>query len=122
MLTVADLGGSGFRDLSFQLRPGEILGFAGAEGNGQRDAIRALGGLAASRGVITCGGVQATILSPADALTAGILWVSATSRRSRCSLLSACARIDSAGAGRFRHRRPCFTGPQVGSGRHWPTN
>ncbi len=77
VLTVADLGGCGFRDLSFQLRPGEILGFAGAEGNGQRDAIRALGGLAASSGVITCGGVQATILSPADALTAGILSVSA---------------------------------------------
>ena len=74
VLTVADLGGCGFRDLSFQLRPGEILGFAGAEGNGQRDAIRALGGLAASTGVITCGGVQATILSPADALAAGILY------------------------------------------------
>jgi ribose transport system ATP-binding protein len=77
VLTVADLGGSGFRDLSFQLRPGEILGFAGAEGNGQRDAIRALGGLAASCGVIICGGVQATILSPADALTAGLLSISA---------------------------------------------
>ena len=64
-------------DLSFQLRRGEILGFAGAEGNGQRDAIRALGGLASSSGVITCGGVQATIFSPADALAAGILSVSA---------------------------------------------
>ena len=45
MLKVANLGGRGFQDLSFDLRPGEILGFAGAEGNGQRDAIRALGGL-----------------------------------------------------------------------------
>ena len=31
--------------MSFYVGRGEILGFAGAEGNGQRDAIRALGGL-----------------------------------------------------------------------------
>jgi ribose transport system ATP-binding protein len=78
VLTVANLGGRGFRDLSFQLSPGEILGFAGAEGNGQREAIRALGGLMpSSGGAISCGGVPATVLSPTDALAAGILSVSA---------------------------------------------
>jgi ribose transport system ATP-binding protein len=77
VLTAANLSGRAFAGLSFQLRPGEILGFAGAEGNGQRDAIRALGGLVPSRGAISCGGVPAIVFSPVDALAAGILSVSA---------------------------------------------
>jgi ribose transport system ATP-binding protein len=77
VLKVANLSGRAFRGLSFELSRGEILGFAGAEGNGQRDAIRALGGLESSSGVITCDSVHATNFSPANALAAGILSVSA---------------------------------------------
>jgi ribose transport system ATP-binding protein len=77
VLKIANLRGRAFRGLSFELSPGEILGFAGAEGNGQRDAIRALGGLEPSSGVITRGSVHATIVSPADALAIGIMSVSA---------------------------------------------
>ncbi len=76
-LTVTNLGGRSFRDLSFELHSGEILGFAGAEGNGQREAIRTLGGLESGSGVITCDGTAATFFNPADALAAGILSVSA---------------------------------------------
>ena len=50
LLSVAGFSGGNFRDISFALQRGEILGFAGAEGNGQRDAIRALGGLQTSTG------------------------------------------------------------------------
>ena len=39
------LSGRAFHDLALEVRRGEILGFAGSEGNGQREALRALGGL-----------------------------------------------------------------------------
>jgi ribose transport system ATP-binding protein len=77
VLKVEGLNGRGFRDVTFQLHRGEILGFAGAEGNGQREAMRALGGLDAAGGSIVCRGVAASAGSPADALAAGILSLSA---------------------------------------------
>ncbi|MXN17848.1 ATP-binding cassette domain-containing protein [Pseudooceanicola sp. GBMRC 2024] len=45
LLTVAGLSGPGFRDVSLEVRPGEIIGLAGVEGQGQRDFLRALAGL-----------------------------------------------------------------------------
>ena len=38
------LFGDAFSDVSFQVHRGEILGLAGAEGNGQREVLRAIGG------------------------------------------------------------------------------
>lgn len=45
VLVVKNLTGKAFQDISFSARKGEILGFAGAEGNGQREVLRALVGL-----------------------------------------------------------------------------
>ncbi len=45
VLSVAELSGRGFTEVSFDLMPGEILGLAGVEGQGQREFIRALAGL-----------------------------------------------------------------------------
>lgn len=42
---VNDLGLPAVRDVSFQVRAGEILGIAGVEGNGQRELVQALTGL-----------------------------------------------------------------------------
>ena len=77
VMTVAGLSGSRFRDLSFRLRRGEILGFAGAEGNGQREALRALGGIEPSAGTIECKGRAVRRSSTRAALEAGILSLSA---------------------------------------------
>jgi len=45
-LTVAvGAGGRGLRDVSFEVRAGEIVGVAGVEGNGQTELIEALAGL-----------------------------------------------------------------------------
>jgi len=45
-LTVAVSGGErGLRDVSFEVRAGEIVGIAGVEGNGQTELIEALAGL-----------------------------------------------------------------------------
>jgi ribose transport system ATP-binding protein len=77
MLSVTGLSGASFRDISLSLRRGEILGFAGAEGNGQRDVIRALAGLQDSSGSIACNGKPVRIGTPRDAIGAGLLFLSA---------------------------------------------
>jgi ribose transport system ATP-binding protein len=76
-LSVEGLVGPRFQGVSFQLSPGEILGFAGAEGNGQREALRALGGLIEANGSVTCEGRRVAASRPRDALNAGIPSISA---------------------------------------------
>jgi len=45
-----DLGGLAIKDLSFEVRAGEIFGIAGVEGNGQTELVEALTGLRAWEG------------------------------------------------------------------------
>jgi ribose transport system ATP-binding protein len=75
-LSVRGLSGARFHDISFEVARGEILGFAGAEGNGQRDCLRALGGIEEATGELRCGGRPTRVASPRDALRAGILSLS----------------------------------------------
>jgi ribose transport system ATP-binding protein len=77
VLSVERFSGPRFRDVALQVRRGEILGFAGAEGNGQREALRALGGLVESTGAVICQGRVVRSGGPRDALGAGILSLSA---------------------------------------------
>jgi simple sugar transport system ATP-binding protein len=62
LLEVRDLTVAGARraaaveGVSFSIAPGEILGIAGVEGNGQTELIEALAGLRAATGTITLGG------------------------------------------------------------------
>lgn len=76
VLSVRDLQGDEFHDVSFDAYPGEILGFAGAEGNGQREALRALVGLETAQGDIRCNGRQVNNNAPRDALQSGVLFLS----------------------------------------------
>ena len=76
VLSATNFSGARFRKVSLQLRRGEILGFAGAEGNGQRDALRALGGLAEGSGELVCNGAKVRTGRPLDALAAGVLSLS----------------------------------------------
>ena len=77
VLAVAGLCGANFRDVSFSVRRGEILGFAGAEGNGQRDAIRALAGLVECSGEVAGSGGPIRCATPREALRGGLLFLSA---------------------------------------------
>jgi ribose transport system ATP-binding protein len=77
VLEAEGFGGPRFRDVALQVRRGEILGFAGAEGNGQREALRALGGLVESSGAVTCQGRAMKTGRPRNALDAGVLSLSA---------------------------------------------
>lgn len=71
-LEVRGLAGSGFGPVSLSVRGGEIVGIAGAEGNGQRALLRGLIGIGRSDGDILVDGEALTKHNPATALHAGI--------------------------------------------------
>ena len=77
VLRVSGLSGRGFRDVSFQVRAGEIVGLAGVEGNGQRETLRALAGLVRHTGVAELDGRQRRFRKPADAIESGIAYLPA---------------------------------------------
>jgi rhamnose transport system ATP-binding protein len=65
-----------FTDVSFQLRQGEILGFAGLVGAGRTEVARVLFGLdRAESGEIWLKGKPVRIRSPRDAMRAGLAYV-----------------------------------------------
>lgn len=74
-LTVPSTHGHGIAvdGLSLEVRPGEILGVAGVEGNGQRELVDALIGLMSpSSGSIAIDGVDVTQSAPVDRRSAGL--------------------------------------------------
>ncbi len=78
-LEVRNLLVTGFRksyevnDVSFTVRPGEILGIAGVEGNGQSELIEAIAGLRAiAGGYVGIGGRDLTSASPRERTDAGL--------------------------------------------------
>jgi ribose transport system ATP-binding protein len=77
VLSVRNLSGDHFSDVSFDARAGEIVGFAGAEGNGQREALRAIVGLEGAQGVIMRDGSRVDTSSPKAALANGLVYLSA---------------------------------------------
>ncbi len=60
-------------DVSFAVRPGEILGIAGVEGNGQSELIEAISGLRGiTSGYIGIGGTDLTSASPRERTDSGL--------------------------------------------------
>ena len=74
---VSGLSGSRFRDINFYVNRGEIVGFAGAEGNGQRETLRAIGSIDEASGHIVSAGALVRTGAPRHALDGGILSISA---------------------------------------------
>jgi ribose transport system ATP-binding protein len=65
-----------FQNISFDLREGEILGFAGLVGAGRTDVVRALAGAdRLDEGTITVDGTPVRITNPRSAIDAGIFMV-----------------------------------------------
>jgi ribose transport system ATP-binding protein len=75
-LEVSKLTGGRFGPIDLTLRIGEIVGIAGAEGNGQVQLLRALAGAEASSGTVRCGGKPVDLRSPPGPLRAGIVLLS----------------------------------------------
>jgi ABC-type uncharacterized transport system ATPase subunit len=75
-LTVDGLACDGVRGVSLSVRPGEILGIAGVEGNGQRPLLEAIAGLAPARsGTITLGERTITDAAPRTRRELGLGYV-----------------------------------------------
>jgi ribose transport system ATP-binding protein len=78
VLRVTNLSrGNAIRDVSFSLRKGEILGFAGLMGAGRTEVARAVFGAdPIDKGTIHIHGRERRIASPADAVAEGIAYLS----------------------------------------------
>lgn len=68
-----NLSGDGFKNVSFEVRSGEILGFAGLMGAGRTESMRAIFGLdKLTSGEIYLNGQKLNIKNPAEAIHQGI--------------------------------------------------
>lgn len=75
VMTVEGLTGTGFADVDLEVRRGEILGFAGVEGNGQREALRGMAGLGHAAGRVVLAGVPVSVRSVSAAQKNGIYYL-----------------------------------------------
>ena len=74
VLVVDALQGQTFGPVSFTLRSGEVVGIAGAEGNGQPQLFDCLAGRIPPRaGRVVCRGKELTLISTREAVGAGIM-------------------------------------------------
>jgi ribose transport system ATP-binding protein len=74
VLVVDGLQGQSFGPVSFTLTPGEIVGIAGAEGNGQPQLFDCLAGRTPPKaGRVTCEGKDLMLVSTHEAVRAGIM-------------------------------------------------
>lgn len=78
---VSGLQGDKFKDVSLEVRPGEVVGLAGIDGNGQREFLRALAGLNRFAGVVEISGQEVKYRSVAQASKQGIAYVAADRHR-----------------------------------------
>ncbi len=75
-LTQCKEDGGRFRNISFQLRKGEILGFAGLVGAGRSEVMRAIFGLdPISSGSVTLDGTEMHVKNTRDAIRQGLAMV-----------------------------------------------
>jgi ribose transport system ATP-binding protein len=75
-LEVSGLQGDRFGPVDLRVEKGEILGLAGAEGNGQVQFLRALAGVERAAGRAACDGAELNTRSPLTALRAGVVLLS----------------------------------------------
>ncbi|WKN60232.1 ATP-binding cassette domain-containing protein [Rhodococcus opacus] len=75
-LEAKDLEGPGVGPVSLHVRRGEVVGIAGAEGNGQRQLLRAIIGAERTTGTVTVDGTTRRPSGPTAALRAGIMFQS----------------------------------------------
>jgi ABC-type sugar transport system ATPase subunit len=73
---VSHLRGRRFGPIDLELARGEIVGIAGAEGNGQVQFLRALAGVDPSNGTVHCAGRAVDLRTPPGPLRAGIVLLS----------------------------------------------
>ena len=93
-LELKELTGQGFGPVSLTVGSGEIVGIAGAEGNGQRQLLRGIIGMDVSGGSVAVDGKELSRVSPAHALKSGISFQSGD--RVRESIFPSASVLDNA--------------------------
>ncbi len=76
LLRVSGLRGDRFGPIDLEVASGEIVGIAGAEGNGQVQFLRALAGAERATGAASCDGKPLDSSSPLGPLRAGVVLLS----------------------------------------------
>lgn len=79
LLSASQLAAPGFGPLDLELRAGQIIGVAGADGNGQLQLLQALAGLGDNRGTVEVGGRR--FRNYPSAIGAGVVYLSSDRRR-----------------------------------------
>jgi ribose transport system ATP-binding protein len=88
LLEVKNLSTPTLHGISFSLYPGEVLGFAGLEGQGQREVVRALFGLEPLKaGDIRLNNQPLRLTQPRAAIDAGIVFISDDRKQEGLALL-----------------------------------
>jgi ribose transport system ATP-binding protein len=77
LLRVRNITADAFSGVSFDAHAGEVVGFAGIDGNGQREVLRALGGLERFDGEVTVGDAHVRSGNVAQVRSIGISYTSA---------------------------------------------
>ena len=109
LLQVSELRGERFGPVDLSVAEGEILGIAGAEGNGQVELLRALAGVERSTGSASCKGHALNTKSPLSALRADHAAERQSSRRVALPRSECPCQHDDSGpeqAGRLRVSQP----------------
>jgi ribose transport system ATP-binding protein len=75
LLETDGLTGPRFDDVTLRVRPGEIVGLAGVEGNGQGEFLRALAGLLPSDGRVKLRGEVVSLSDPTRAHESGLVFM-----------------------------------------------
>ncbi|MGY4706259.1 ABC transporter ATP-binding protein [Candidatus Bipolaricaulota sp. J31] len=103
----ADSGGEAVKGISFELYPGEILGIAGVEGNGQTELVEAICGLREGKGSVRLRGKEILGLSPLELYRLGLAHI--PEDRWKYGLILSFTVAENAILG--RQRSPRFLGP-----------
>ncbi len=74
-LEVLELTGPGYERVSFAVQPGQIIGLAGVEGNGQRAVLRGIAGNGSIGGKVLVAGEEVSVRSLRAASAAGIAFL-----------------------------------------------
>jgi ribose transport system ATP-binding protein len=94
-LVVDAMSGAGFHEVALTVSPGEIVGLAGIEGNGQSEFLRALAGLERATGSARLGAESLRLGDPDEARKAGVTYLS-SDRHSEGVLMSMSVRENAA--------------------------
>src|SRR5882757_3034098 len=81
VLSVQDLSGQNFDDVSLEIAEGEIVGIAGVAGNGQREFVRALAGLGHHTGTVVVNGSEVKLRNARRAQRDGVFYISSDRQR-----------------------------------------